>query len=106
MKHDIGTEVKTNNGSVDIVRKTSDSFIFYEIKTSPSVKSNIRQGLPQLLEYAYWGESAKVSELIIIGPCQSTETSRQYLDRLRTEFRIPVFYRYYNGDASTLTPKE
>lgn len=105
-ENDIGTEVKTNNGSVDIVRKTADSFIFYEIKTSSSVKSNIRQGLPQLLEYAYWGESAKVSELIIIGPCQSTETSRQYLDRLRTEFKIPVFYRYYNGDASTLTPKE
>lgn len=38
-QHSIGTEVKTNNGNVDIVRKTPDSFIFYEIKTSQSIKS-------------------------------------------------------------------
>lgn len=104
--HGIGTEVPTNNGSVDIVRKIPDSFIFYEIKTSPSVKSNIRQGLSQLLEYAYWGEIAKVSELIIIGPCPTTDPSKKYLERLRTEFKIPVFYRYYNLVASILTPKE
>ena len=105
-QHAIGTEVKTNNGSVDIVRKTPDSYIFYEIKTSSSVKSNIRQGLSQLLEYAYWGEAAKVSELIIIGPCQSNDPAKKYLEKLRTEFNIPVFYRYYNPDRSVLAPKE
>ncbi len=105
-QHSIGTEVKTNNGSVDIVRKTPDSFIFYEIKTSQSIKSNIRQGLSQLLEYAYWGEIIKVSELIIIGPCQSNDPAKEYLERLRTEFNIPVFYRYYNLEKSILTKKE
>lgn len=105
-QHGIGTEVKTNNGSVDIVRKTPDSFIFYEIKTSQSIKSNIRQGLSQLLEYAYWGEIINVSELIIIGPCQSNDSAKKYLERLRTEFNIPVYYRYYNLDNSVLTQKE
>jgi len=50
---EIGTEVPTNIGSVDIARKNADSYFFYEIKTSQSIKSNIRQGLAQLLEYSY-----------------------------------------------------
>jgi len=37
------------------------------------------------------GEAAKVSELIIIGPCQSNDPQKKYLEKLRTEFNIPVF---------------
>ncbi len=104
--HEIGTEVPTNIGSIDIVRKLSDSFVFYEIKTSQSIKSNIRQGLSQLLEYAYWNEIENVNELIIIGPCAPTDSSKKYLDKLRTEFKIPIYYRYFNLDSYTLTKKE
>ena len=104
--HKVGTEVPTNNGSVDIVRKTPDSYIFYEIKTSPSIKMNIRQGLSQLLEYAYWGEIINISELIIIGPCISSDSAKRYLVKLRTEFNIPVYYRAYDLTLATLTEKE
>jgi hypothetical protein len=102
----IGTEVPTNNGSVDIVRKDSDSYVFYEIKTSPSIKSNIRQGLSQLLEYAYWGETINISELIIIGPCSSSESSKRYLEKFRKDFNIPVYYRAYDLTTTTLAGKE
>jgi len=105
-KQEIGTEVPTNIGSVDIVRKDKDSYIFYEIKTSQSIKSNIRQGLAQLLEYAYWNEIDKISELVIIGPCPSIDSSRKYLERLRKEFNIPIYYRYYNLDSSALNQSE
>ena len=102
----IGTEVPTNNGSVDIVRRTDESYVFYEIKTSQSVKSNIRQGLSQLLEYAYWGEIAKVTELIIIGPSPSSDSSKKYLAKLREDFKIPVYYMYYNLESTSLANKE
>jgi len=52
----IGTEVATNSGSVDLVINQDENFIFYEIKTEKSVKANIRQALSQLLEYAFWNE--------------------------------------------------
>jgi hypothetical protein len=104
--NEIGTEVPTNIGSVDIARKLPDSFVFYEIKTSQSIKTNIRQGLSQLLEYAYWNQIANVSELVIIGPCPSTDSSKKYLTKLRTEFKIPIYYRYFNLDTSVLTNKE
>jgi len=103
---EIGTEVPTNTGSIDIVRKDKDSYIFYEIKPSQSIKSNIRQGLAQLLEYAYWNEIEKISELVIIGPCPSSDSSKKYLEKLRTEFNIPIYYRFYNPDSFTLTSKE
>jgi len=105
-EHEIGTEVPTNIGSIDIARKLPDSYVFYEIKTSQSIKTNIRQGLAQLLEYAYWNQIANVNELVIIGPCPSTDSSKKYLDRLRHEFKIPIYYRYYNLDTATLTKKE
>lgn len=104
--HEIGTEVPTNIGSVDIVRKLPDSYVFYEIKTSSSIKTNLRQGISQLMEYAYWNEIPNIIELIIIGPAPSTDSSKKYLDKLRTDFKLPIYYRYFNLDNSTLTKKE
>jgi hypothetical protein len=104
-KNEIGTEVKTNVGSIDIVRKNHMAFIFYEIKTSQSIKTNIRQGLAQLLEYAYWNDIKTIIELIIIGPCPSNEQSKKYLKRLRDEFQIPIYYRYFDLESLNLLDK-
>ena len=104
--HEIGTEIPTNVGSVDIVRKLPDSYVFYEIKTSTSIKTNIRQGIAQIMEYAYWNQIPNVIELVIIGPSSSTDSSKRYLDKLRTDFKLPIYFRYFNLDNSTLTKKE
>jgi hypothetical protein len=104
--HEIGTEVPTNVGSVDIVRKLPESYVFYEIKTSQSIKTNIRQGISQLMEYAYWNQIKNVLELIIIGPCPSTDSSKKYLNKLRGDFKLPVYYRYFSLKDSSLNTKE
>lgn len=101
--HEIGTEVPTNAGSVDIVRKLPDAYIFYEIKTSSSIKTNIRLGISQLMEYAYWNEIPNVLELVIIGPSPTTDSSVKYLNKLRTEFKLPIYYRFFDLVNSTLT---
>jgi len=104
--HEIGTEVPTNVGSVDIVRKLPESYVFYEIKTSSSIKTNIRQGISQLMEYAYWNDIPNILELVIIGPSPSTESSIKYLNKLRTDFKLPIYYRCFNLDNYILTEKE
>lgn len=105
-KYDIGTEVTTNAGTVDIVRVSDGDYIFYEIKSSENVKQNIREAFSQLMEYAYWNEIEKIDELYIVSPCESTEESRNYLKKLRKKFGIPIYYQCFNPDTKTLSDRE
>ena len=105
-EHEIGTEIPTNVGSVDVVRKLPESFVFYEIKTSQSIKTNIRQGISQLMEYAYWNRIPNVSELVIIGPSPTSKSSNAYLEKLREDFKLPVYFRYFDLDKVILKEKE
>jgi hypothetical protein len=98
----VGTEVPTNTGSIDIVRKSKTELIFYEIKTENDIKSNIRSALSQLLEYAYWNKIEGVEQLIIIGPNIPTSMAIEYLDTLRNKFNLPIFYQYYDIDKVDL----
>jgi hypothetical protein len=99
---EIGTEIASNIGSVDIVRKQNDYFHFYEIKTTDNTKSNIRQALSQLLEYAYWNDIHNIKSLIIIAPSKTTKDSINYLNLLRKRFGIPIYYQYYDIDKNIL----
>jgi len=99
---EIGTEIPSNIGSIDIVRKHDDSYYFYEIKTGNDTRINIRQALSQLLEYAYWNDIRNIEALIIVAPTPSTPESLDYLNLLRTRFGIPIFYQYYNLETNSL----
>lgn len=103
---EIGTEIPSNIGSIDVVRRHNDSYFFYEIKTATDTKSNIRQALSQLLEYAYWNDIKNVEALIIIAPTLSTTASVKYLNLLRNRFGIPIYYQHYNIDSNSLGEME
>lgn len=103
---EIGTEVPTNSGSIDVVKKSFNQYIFYEIKTSNSIKTNIRQALSQLLEYAYWNNIQNVEKIIIIAPCETNEEAKTYLNLLRTRFNIPIFYQFYDLGQNHLNDEE
>lgn len=98
----VGTEVPTNTGSIDIVKKSENELIFYEIKTENDIKSNIRSAISQLLEYAYWNKIRGVEKLIIIGPNIPTSMAIEYLDTLRNKFNLPIFYQHYDIDKAEL----
>lgn len=98
----IGTEIKTNVGSVDLVRVSSKEYIFYEIKTADTVKTSIRQALSQLLEYAYWNKIENVSMLIIVAPNRATNSAVRYLRVLRERFNIPIYYQQFNIEDNSL----
>lgn len=104
--NEIGTETPSNIGSIDIVRRSNYKYIFYEIKTANTTKSNIRQALSQLLEYAYWNNINGIEELIVVAPTPPTSESKKYLELLRNKFNIPIFYQYYNMKTNTLHKSE
>jgi hypothetical protein len=91
----VGTEVPTGTDTfIDLVRKVGkERYWFYEIKTAETVKSCIRQAIPQLLEYAYWqGDVKRVERLIIVGPAPVTKEAQAYLQLLRAHFNLPIEY--------------
>lgn len=51
---------------IDIVVNNSREIIFYEVKTSNSLKLCIREALAQIVEYAYWPDQNRARKLVIV----------------------------------------
>jgi hypothetical protein len=104
----VGTEQSTGFGSrVDIVVKSGkNAFIFYELKTSNSIRQCIRESLSQLLEYSIFPNNDIASKLIIISQNKIDEDNLNYLKTLRTRFNIPVYYQQFNTETNKLMPEE
>ena len=100
----VGTEQETGNGSkVDVVVRDADKkFIFYEIKTTYSVRLCIREAVGQLLEYAFFSKNANAKKLIVVSPNKITPTAKDYLNRLRELFGIPIYYQRYVPEKDAL----
>jgi hypothetical protein len=93
----VGTEIDTGTGtSIDLVTRVAGTLTFYEIKTGCSIRTNIRQALPQLLEYAYWPAEARAHELVIVSHRELTSSGRRYLKHLRDTFGLPLSYRRFD----------
>jgi len=92
----VGTEIKINGLSIDLVVKNDDEYWFYEIKTSSTAKACIRQSLGQIMEYSYWPGHQQAKKLVIVGEAMATEEETKYLDFLRKKFHIPIEYRTIN----------
>lgn len=100
----VGTEIETGYGTlIDIaIKLKQNDYIYYEIKTSSTIKACIREALPQLLEYSYWNNSQKASKLIIISENKITIEAKEYLKFLRENFKIPIFYQQFLYDKNKL----
>ncbi|WP_431129040.1 hypothetical protein [Variovorax paradoxus] len=92
----VGTENSSGSGTaIDLVVQAPAFRWFYEIKTAGSVKACIRQGIPQLLEYAYWQcVLDRAQKLIIVGPKPITVEGEAYLDFLRNSFGLELYYEH------------
>lgn len=99
-EHDSGFGTK-----IDIVLKLSEDLIFYEIKTYPSIKANIREALGQLLEYSYYPTKNLAKELIIVSNLPATEEIGSYLSHLRSQFDIPLYYQQFDLKEKKLKEK-
>lgn len=99
----VGTELDTGAGtSIDLATQINGVLTFYEIKTSASVRTNIRQAIPQLLEYAYWPAERRAQELVIVSHKALTNSGRRYLKHLRENFGLPLSYRKFDLETGEL----
>lgn len=93
----VGTELDTGSGTtVDVVTKYNNKTTFFEIKTSASVRNNIRQAIPQLLEYAYWPNGQRADDLVIVSHLPINDDAKEYLQYLRDRFRLPLIYQQFD----------
>ena len=104
----VGTEQDTGFGSrVDIAVKQDDgTIIFYELKTSNSIRQCIREGLTQLMEYSYFPDKNNASKLIIVSQNKIDGCNEQYIKKLRRTFNIPVYYQQFNTETNLLESKQ
>lgn len=106
-KDNVGTELDAGYGSlIDVVIKEANGkFVFYEIKTSYSVRLSIRNALAQLLEYAYYPNRNNAIKIVVVSPNAVTKEAQSYLAHLRNRFGIPVYYQRYDSEQEELEDK-
>ncbi|MBA7519662.1 hypothetical protein ES705_11742 [subsurface metagenome] len=106
-KNNVGSSNDCGNGSeIDIVEKDNNSFIFYEIKTSNSLKLCIRDALGQLLEYAYYPNKKRAKKIVVVSHNKINEEVKNYLKFLRGNFKLPIYYRCFNIEKNYLEKTE
>ena len=98
----VGTELASAGGQVDVVVRRGDKFWFYEIKTSMSARGCIREALAQLLEYSFWPGAQKADKLVIVGEPALDSESKQYIGVLREEFVLPIEYQQFDRCSGTI----
>lgn len=104
----VGTEQDTGLCSrVDLaVKENNGDIIFYELKTSNSVRQCIREGLTQLIEYSYFPDKNNASTLIIVSQNKIDIDNSKYIKKIRESFNIPIFYQQFNIEKNKLKPKK
>ncbi|GAB3789845.1 hypothetical protein GCM10028818_59150 [Spirosoma horti] len=95
--NNVGRENRTlYNTSIDIVRRDGTKLYFYEIKTYPSLKQNIREAIGQLLEYSYWPMGQLAHELIIVTELPADQETLDYIYNLRVRLNLPISYQQFD----------
>jgi hypothetical protein len=81
---------------VDVSVQTDTELRLYEIKSDLEPRRVIREALGQILEYAFHPvrkASPLTLRLVIVGRSALREEDHAYMNRLRTEFNLPIEYR-------------
>jgi hypothetical protein len=105
----VGTELSTGyyGTRVDVVvRGKGNTFTFYEIKVSYSIRLCIREALGQLLEYAYYPGAENAWKLVVVSDRPITTEAQQYLASLRQRFGLPIYYQRYDPEKAVLEATE
>ena len=90
-----GAQVLRELDFVDVSVRTDAELLLFEIKSDLEARTVIRQALGQILEYGFHPSRRHdlPVQLVIVGRSQPSADDRNYLERLKKEFRIPISYR-------------
>jgi hypothetical protein len=96
------SHAKMEKSYVDIRAKNGDDWHFFEIKTD-CPRICIRKALGQVMEYAFYPDLEHAKKLVVIGDADPDENVQLYLNRIRANFAIPVYYRSFNIHTKKLS---
>jgi hypothetical protein len=82
---------------IDITRKTEKGYVFYEIKTYNSLKTSIREGIGQLLEYSLFPNAYEAEQIVLVSHISASEEIKQYINHLRKYISIPFSYIHFDS---------
>ena len=91
---------------VDLKVIDQDDATFYEIKTDNTAKMCIRNALGQLLEYSSYPAEQRAQKLIVVGDTPATEDDKNYLDYLREQYSLPIYYAQFNWETGDIDQEE
>jgi hypothetical protein len=90
------------NNKIDIVLRTDDGDVFYEVKTYNFLETSFRQAIGQLLEYCFYPDVQNAVKLFIVSDLEPSEDIRSYVRRLNTVLTIPLGYIQFDPKSNTL----
>jgi len=97
--------VRMERGFVDLKLFERGRVTFIEIKMERTVKSCIRLALGQLIEYAHYPNLRKADILLVVGDAQPSESDVIYLQFLRDNYKLPVYYAQWSWARGELGPR-
>ena len=81
---------------IDITRKTSDGYIFYEIKTYNHLKTSLRNAIGQMFEYAFYPDQRRAKKTILVSDIKPDERTIKYINHLKSMFNLPLGYIHFD----------
>jgi len=97
--------VRSSRKRIDLLVRNKSQYIFYEIKTYASIKTSIREALGQLLEYTFDTRIAQPTEMIIISHIPADDSIVRYMNFLRKNFKMSLYYQYFDIKTRFLSEK-
>ncbi|WP_300565461.1 hypothetical protein [Flavobacterium sp.] len=87
---------------IDITRKTDTGFVFYEIKTFNSLRSSIREGLGQLLEYCLYPNVKEAESIVLVSHVEPSKELKEYLSHIKKFINLPFSYIHFDLDKEEI----
>lgn len=83
---------------IDITRKTDTGFVFYEIKTYNNLRTSIREGIGQLLEYSLYPNVQEAEKLVLVSHVAPSNELIGYLNHIKEFINIPFSYIHFDTE--------
>ena len=80
---------------IDIVRVTSNGYVFYEIKTYNQLLTSLRNALGQLLEYCLFPENKHAEKIVLVSNVKPDAEFIKYFNHLKNYIKIPLGYIHF-----------
>ncbi len=81
---------------IDVTRKTESGYIFYEIKTYNSLRTSIREGIGQLLEYCLYPNVNEAEGIVLVSHVSPSEEIKNYLHHIKNFINLPFSYIHFD----------